>query len=1007
MVTAGDWSEYDRWNDAIAEVLFPELVTPVPVYLDLEDEALGKIGSRLGLQKSDVVARLSEVVARTSILGSNHAFKAHHVRFVRWLDGGRASLPPIFPVLSVFSLAAERMAAGSGMSAANYYGRLAEILDAKSEHMGFSYRAVAEPLWGALNSWLSGLRGARGLPTAFSVGQRYVGISVSQALVREADRRRLERFYVDFEFAPRSAVPPVELEPLLDAWFSQDPSPATHHLMTLWSKPQLRAHIAEVAATELAEWDGADEASTDGHSSRSRVVLSMELTSFPSRRLRLSPFFFAAQAGVARTADLATPDGPVPAELEPGMNGALALVDRGLVDTSDLLEGTLRVVDPLAGEMVRQPRRLVVFRKDELSGRWLEARQVLMGDDVTVLVSGPVLAQARSILTEVARPGWTVVDSMAGLPEGWTLVRGVEIFARPLQAVPTLSELSALVPLTTSQLKLGAGLSLPSAARNLWHVRRPPEVRAIDDSGEPIEVRLFDLGAPGSGTNEQLLVDTWSDGGTGSVVVDLGEAQLAEGDYAVELVVGDGNVPRARKELLLRSSDSPDMRQWESVAPIIHDVGHPLAVLGADPGAEGHSVGPGVHGVVLEDVPSIGPVALVKSVPWWKQGADEARSGAVRLSRPEPGSCFYTGAHHEVLDAAISDSRGRPLTKYTTGTCKFCGLQRRYSSSYWTNRRKHERAQMAASQPRAVVSSRVPAVRTEDGGVDWDLALDAIRCLGGGPISLLERVARQLDPSRLFLHQFVRTLESLGHIEVRRSDATLEVLSWEVCDTRVIDVGDRRVWAGFWTPDMVSAAERHFDRLGRLTGWDAQASAPSRVWTTAAPDEVGAWTEVGDIPVAESAARDLVSVLPTLSTLLGALPRKPSPSLLGAQWFDPTSAAWQAVADMDSPGAYRVGRYGSKYYVRTASDLATGQVTVADAAVAKHAASALLTARALVAYDERAGDLVVPLGANLPGMYERAAVLESGTAPLKRRGRTVYRDVSPYVAGRLAYLLEN
>ena len=1006
MVTAGDWREYDRWNDAVAEVIFPELVTPVPVYLDLEEEALGAIGSRLGLQASDVVATLGEVVARTSVLGSNHAFRAHDERVVRWRDGGRASLPPIFPLLSVFSLAAERMAAGSGMSAANYYGRLAEILDAKSEHMGSSYRAVAEPLWGALNSWLSGLRGTRGLPTAFSVGQRFVGISVSQALVREADRRRLERFYVDFEFAPRSTVPPVELEPLLDAWFSQEPSPATHHLVTLWRKPQLRAHIAEVAATELAEWDGADEASTDGHSSRSRVVLSLELTSFPSRRLRLSPFFFAAQPGVARTADLATRDGVVPAELEPGMDGALALVDRGLVDTSDLLEGTLRVVDPLAGEMVRQPRRLVVFRKDELSGRWLEARQVLMGDDVAVLVSGPVLAQARSILTEVARPGWTVVDSMAGLPEGWTLVRGVEIFARPLQAVPTLSELSALVPLTTSQLKLGAGLTLPSAARNLWHVRRPPEVRAIDDSGEPIEVRLIDLGAPGADAKESL-VDTWSDGGTGSIVVDLAETELVEGDYVVELIVGDRTVPRARKELLLRSSDNPDLGQWESIVPIVHDAGHPLAVLGADPGAGTHFIGPGVHGVVLEDVPAVGPVAPVSSDPWWKQGADETRSGAVRLSRPERGSCFYTGAHHEVLDTAMSDSRGRPLTKFTTGTCKFCGLQRRYSSSYWKNRRNHERAQAAESPPRSVGTSHVPVVPTEDGGVDWDLALDAIRYLGGGPIGLLERVARQLDPSRLFLHQFVRTLESLGHIEVRRSDATLELLSWEVCATTVVDVGDRRLCAGFWSPDMVSAAEGHFDRLGRLTGREAQASAPSLVWTTAAPDEVLAWTAVGEIPVAESAARDLVSVLPPLTAVVDALPRKPAPSILGAQSFDPMSAAWREVADLDSPGAYRVGRYGSKYYVRTASDVATGRVAIADAAVAKHAASALLAARALVAYDERAGDLVVPLGANLPGMYERAAVLESGTAPLKRRGRTVYRDVSPYVAGRLAYLLEN
>ena len=56
----------------------------------------------------------------------------------------------------------------------------------------------------------------------------------------------------------------------------------------------------------------------------------------------------------------------------------------------------------------------------------------------------------------------------------------------------------------------------------------------------------------------------------------------------------------------------------------------------------------------------------------------------------------------------------------------------------------------------------------------------------------------------------------------------------------------------------------------------------------------------------------------------------------------------------------------------------------------------------------RQTSLVVPLGALLPGMYQRAVVLNSGIAPERVRGQNhLYRGVSAAVAGRITYLLEN
>jgi len=49
-------------------------------------------------------------------------------------------------------------------------------------------------LLGSLNSWLDSMGGSRGLPTAEAIGHRYVGIALSQALIRDADRQLLPQF---------------------------------------------------------------------------------------------------------------------------------------------------------------------------------------------------------------------------------------------------------------------------------------------------------------------------------------------------------------------------------------------------------------------------------------------------------------------------------------------------------------------------------------------------------------------------------------------------------------------------------------------------------------------------------------------------------------------------------------------------------------------------------------------------------------------------------------------
>jgi hypothetical protein len=82
------------------------------------------------------------------------------------------------------------------------------------------------------------------------------------------------------------------------------------------------------------------------------------------------------------------------------------------------------------------------------------------------------------------------------------------------------------------------------------------------------------------------------------------------------------------------------------------------------------------------------------------------------------------------------------------------------------------------------------------------------------------------------------------------------------------------------------------------------------------------------------------------------------------------------------------------------------EAVLGDARIVKYLAA--LDARSgLVGYDAEEQVLYVPLGADLPGLYGRAAVLASGRPPLENpdEGILQYGNVPPAMAGHLAHLL--
>ena len=164
---------------------------------------------------------------------------------------------------------------------------------------------------------------------------------------------------------------------------------------------------------------------------------------------------------------------------------------------------------------------------------------------------------------------------------------------------------------------------------------------------------------------------------------------------------------------------------------------------------------------------------------------------------------------------------------------------------------------------------------------------------------------------------------------------------------------------------------------------------------------------IGTAGVVPDAAYRLVSALPALGKLEAALPRIPLPGARRVLRFHLESASWVPVPFATEPGAYRLEQAFARIDVlRTPVDVEAGTAALATVQLSKHLA-ARRAGRALLAYSPSQQVLVVPLGADLPGLYGRAAVLCGGRLPSRdeKQRLLIYHDIPQRVADALTSLL--
>src|SRR5207245_11032543 len=112
------------------------------------------------------------------------------------------------------------------------------------------------------------------------------GIPISQALVKEHDRRRLRAAFRDYGLAPGQRLALPEMITLLADWVPR--SNLTKALKALWKQPDARERVAGIAQLELEAWTG--EIDLPGGEARreATILLAATLCSHPLPRLDLS-----------------------------------------------------------------------------------------------------------------------------------------------------------------------------------------------------------------------------------------------------------------------------------------------------------------------------------------------------------------------------------------------------------------------------------------------------------------------------------------------------------------------------------------------------------------------------------------------------------------------------------------------------------------------------------------------------------------------------------------------
>jgi len=974
---AGDryWQAYDRWNAAIAEEFFSGRYGGRPVYLDLEDDVLARLAKSAAEDPGSPRDALVAAV-RPTLFTRNPSvlFKAHLTRLDAWDLVGP---PPCLAVLALLSLAAESMASDGELRESNYYGRLMQLigLDPNDrqvrDQVARAFREQSHTLWDRLARWMSGRPAVRGLPTAQPLGRlTHVGLPISQALIRTADRAALHEFFAARGLQPSQEVSIRDMVALLGNWLPE--GRASTGLRRLCGSDDGLEKVAEVACHELRSWRGSFSEAVRG-----RVSVQARISRHPRRRLRLSLLATTMPAEATAAAVWSGVDG-VPRNRALGREAKLPLggeVEAGvrelLVDPDELGPLLLGAIMVEAGQALasRQQRPLVVLAYDELANAYREAPRVQLTVPSLILAPAAAAGRVAAVLREAARPGFLArdADGLDGVPNGWILFEQVLLLKAP-RGLP--SELDQLSASGLTQLSIVGGVRLPPG--RTWLASRAPEL-CVSSEGE-FALRLT-LSREDELTGGLELLGEWI--ADAIPVLELTDLDLPSGRYEARVTaLGDDRAVHLHRFSLVTPESATPMEEW-----VAHDLGRPWSALAAEALAE---VKRPLRGAELPpDAIAVPAMAMTDEGEWSAEPSDDA---------PEV-ACPGRGDHHFVRHYAQLMGGGSSRA----WVCSECGTVRAETTA------PHHRALRTLGQAPEGVEATTP-----EQALDLDALLEAASALGSGRHETLLGLVDRLDQIPWDGRRVIDLLSALGHIDIARDARWLRPTSWSIAPPTIV-VGARGAFMAGWRSEgLVHKLGCLSHDLGGRVQATAQPMAPSRVAIEGLDSE---GLELVAMEASESAGREiavvhhpgmrLASLLPNLSELRHSLTEIEPRWTPRTEAMNPRTGRWLSRGSALSSGSFRSDTPGGRLYWHYDGH---------DARQLNWAMARWLgrsEGPPLASWDWTSGSLRCHVSSPLPALFERAAVLCSGFTPIVSEGFHLYAGLDEATADRLIGRLAN
>ena len=1008
--TGHSWNRYELWNKVIFEFFFNRHMSNQLVYIDIDDSIIDDLAPD-DMSKSSPMQDFIQAIKNTLGPLGKDLLTPHFVKMDSWKAAGGRTAPPFLGLLAGFCLAAQRMQSDEGISSSNYYARLANLFlgpsfqpDQKQGlQRGFSR---AHFLWEALDTWLWENNGALGLPSAQPMsGLTHVGYPISQSLLRAQDRLKLIEFYWSSGLYPGQQVSPLDLERLLDYWFTR--SNLSSVAKTRWSNRSARRKMAEIASLELSIWNGTlpDRESLPESIVTSPIALQVRVVGGPRPRLDWDVVFRVPSDLLEITYDAVSDERRLPFTGEPCRS---VTVTQGLstrwsdpipdVSIGDFLVSQVELVDREGRNKVRwQPQKVLALGWDDELKVYRSLSHLEFAKRGMVIAFESVAPTVESLLSSVDLGDIKRVPDNLGVPKGWAVFGNVQ-----LSRVPDTGEdpdLSPLVPEIASTVEWAGGIAFPG--RKQWMASRLPVISANSiDEVEELSAAVDIKSAFNSVARNPVRPTSIVAGN--ALDLDLSGWDLPDGVYSLVVTghrssTGDRVFGLARQTFEIRS---PESRISQATTPLGYSSDSRLWPFSAST-TENNNKSPTkvvIRGSVIyrgQNLPAAEgtPPLLLDSVS--KHLDEDPIVPTEKLNRTILGvaNCF-TGAHHWLYDTV------RDLADYYRphkGVCVNCGKRdvagpQSFQALLHRESTRPALANLAVGQ--TVTGTSMDPDPNGPEQVDFDGLLDACFTWGGGAWPHFQLLARQVSSDPWFPYEAIQLFSSLGHLDVEWDMAGTLPLRWDVSPSAVVvtEHGDAFL-AGYRSGRMLAALGPLVERHGGKWTTETNANGPATYRVSGIPP--GTLRSVVDSIAGDGSTdwqfsdrpdRALASSLPLLWDVVRAGREVDIPS--SAEYFDVGTARWSPGHPSGHDGLYRTNSSPRKYFLKVGG--VCRQVSYRSG---KHLAGRYHR-KVLLAYDPQTNCLECPLGAQLPGLYERAVVLSSGSPPeldLRNRKVTYHR----------------